>query len=168
MRPLPAPGEQRIETRYPGFDIEADSSGYFKVGHIYKQGPADHEYTKIEKGNFVLAVDGKDLRTTDNYWKLLNVLPGRKFEFTVNSKPEREGAWSVIIDPISPTAQRDLEYQRWVDGRKALVDRLSNGEIGYLHIRAMDGPSLNLFIRELTENVGRKALDHRRSIQYRR
>ena len=27
--------------------------GYYKVGHIYKDGPADHDYLKIETGNFI-------------------------------------------------------------------------------------------------------------------
>ena len=32
------------QTRYPGFDLVADASGLFKVGHVYTDGPADHEW----------------------------------------------------------------------------------------------------------------------------
>ena len=35
---------------------------------------------------------------------------------------------------------------------------VSKGEIGYLHIRAMDQPSLRKFERDLLENQGKKAL----------
>jgi tricorn protease len=38
------------------------------------------------------------------------------------------------------------------------VDKLTNGEIGYLHIKAMDGPSLEKFQEDLIENRGKKAL----------
>ncbi|MBS1855989.1 MAG: PD40 domain-containing protein [Acidobacteria bacterium] len=155
------PGEQaqeRIQTRYPGFDLEPDASGYYKAGHVYRKGPADHDYIKIEPGNFILAVNGKEMKTSDNYWKLFNILPGRKFEFLVNNKPSAEGAWRVEIEPIAGTAMSDLMYARWVDEHEAMVKQLTGGEIGYLHIRAMDAPSLAKFQRDLLENQDKKAL----------
>jgi tricorn protease len=151
-------GQDRIQTHYPGFDLAPDASGYYKVSYIYRKGPADHDYVKIVPGNYILAVNGKELKSTDNYWKLFNLLPGRKFEFTVNSKPQMEGAWTVSLEPLTAQAHGDLEYARWVDERKAMVDKLSNGEIGYLHIRAMNAPSLQKFERDLLENQGKRAL----------
>jgi tricorn protease len=155
------PGEaaqERIQTRYPGFELMPDASGFYKVGYIFRKGPADHEYLKIAPGNFVLAVNGKDLKTSDNYWKLFNILPGRKFEFLVNSKPGAEGAWTVEVEPIAGSAMTDLLYARWVDDHKDMTARLTNNEIGYLHIRAMDAPSLAKFQRDLLENQDKKAL----------
>jgi tricorn protease len=152
------PAPERVQTDYPGFDLEPDASGYYKVTYIYRKGPADHDYVKITPGNYVLAVNGKELKSSDNYWKLFNLLPGRKFDFTVNSKPQMEGAWSVSLEPLNQQAQGDLEYDRWVADRKAMVDKLSNGQIGYLHIRAMNAPSLQKFERDLLENLDKKAL----------
>ena len=37
------PGTERVQTRYPGFDLAPDAAGFFKVAYIYKKGPADHE-----------------------------------------------------------------------------------------------------------------------------
>jgi tricorn protease len=151
--------QERAQTRYPGFDLEPDSdAGYYKVGHVYKKGPADHDYVKLEKGNYILAVNGKELKTTDNYWKVFNLAFGRKFDFTINSKPETDGSWTVSIEPLSGTAQSNLDYQRWVDARKAMVEKLSDGRVGYLHIKAMDGPSFAKFQRDLLDNLDKKAL----------
>jgi tricorn protease len=147
-----------VQTRYPGFDIEPDASGYYKIGHIFKKGPADHEYLKFSTGNYILAVNGKDLKTSDNYWRLFNLVSGRKFEFTINTKPQLEGAWTVGLEPLSGAAQAELEYERWVDHRREMVEKISNGEIGYLHIRAMDGPSLQRFERDFLDNLDKKAL----------
>jgi tricorn protease len=156
------PGElqptERLQTRYPGFELAADPSGYFKVSRIYRKGPADHEYVKLANGNFILAVDGKELKTRDNYWQLFNILPGQKFEFLVNSKPSMEGAWSVDLQPLTGVQQGNLEYDLWVDDRKAMVEKLTGGEIGYLHIKAMDAPSLLKFQEDLIDNRGKKAL----------
>ena len=150
--------EERIQTRHPGFELAPDASGYYKVSYIFRKGPADHDYVKLAVGNYVLAVDGKELKSSDNYWKLFNILPGRKFEFLVNDKPSADGAWTIAIDPLTGTAFGDLEYARWVDDHKQMVAKLSNGEVGYLHIRAMDAPSLTKFQNELLENQDKKAL----------
>ena len=150
--------EERAQTRYPGFDLEPDASGYYKVSYVYKNGPADHDFVKLATGNYLLAVNEKPLKTSDNYWKLFNILPGRKFEFLVNSKPSTEGAWTVNLEPLNGGAQGNLQYDRWVEDRKQMVAKLTNGEIGYLHIRAMDAPSLAKFQRDLLENQDKKAL----------
>jgi tricorn protease len=150
--------EERIQTRHPGFDLAPDASGYYKVSYIYRKGPADHDYVKLAAGDYVLAVDGKELKSGENYWKLFNILPGRKFEFLVNDKPSTDGAWTIAVDPLTSTAFGDLEYERWVDDHKQMVAKLSNGQIGYLHIRAMDAPSLTKFQNELLENQDKKAL----------
>jgi tricorn protease len=151
-------GSERVSTRYPGFDLESDASGYYRVSHIYKKGPADHDYVRLANGNYILAVNGKALKTGDNYWKLFNLVSGRKFEFTVNSKPGKEGAWTISLEPLGSTSQGNLEYERWVESRKSMVQKLSNGQVGYLHIRAMNGPSFQKFQRDLLDNLGKKAL----------
>ena len=56
-------------TRQPGFDVVFDPSGFYRVGHIYKDGPADHDFLKIREGDYIIALDGRDLKTTDNYWR---------------------------------------------------------------------------------------------------
>jgi tricorn protease len=151
-------GGDRIQTHYPGFDLAPDASGFYKVTHIYRKGPADHDYVKISSGNYIVAVNGHELKTPENYWKLFNLLPGRKFDFAVNSKPSLDGAWNVSLEPLTQQAMANLEYDRWVDDHRAMVEKASNGEIGYLHIRAMDAPSLERFQRDLIENRGKKAL----------
>ncbi len=152
------PPREPVVTRFPGFELEPDASGFYKVALIYHKGPADHDYVKLAKGNFITSVNGKDLRTTDNYWRMFNLLPGEKFEFQVNSKPTADGAWKVGVDPVPQAAQAELEYERWVADRKDTVKQLSGGKIGYLHIKAMDAPSLARFQKELTENLDKKAL----------
>ena len=64
----------------------------------------------------------------------------------------------MTIEPIAAAAFGNLQYARWVDDRREMVDKLSNGEIGYLHIRAMDAPSLRQFELDLAANRTKKAL----------
>jgi tricorn protease len=147
-----------VQTRYPGFDLVADASGFYRVGHIYKDGPADRDYLKIKPGDYILAVDDRDLKATDNYWRAFTHSAGSKFHVLLNDKPAKEGAWTVSITPVPGGEFTDLQYARWVTDRREMVNKLGNGEIGYLHIRAMDAPSLRQFQLDLAANRTKKAL----------
>jgi len=148
--------ENAQQTRYPGFNLIPDASGFYKVGHVYKDGPADRDYLKLKEGQFVVSVDNHDLKSGDNYWQYFTLAPGTKFHFMINDKPAKEGAWDVAITPIG--SMGDLMYAKWVDDRRDIVTKQSNGEIGYLHIRAMDAPSLRQFQLDLAANRTKKAL----------
>jgi tricorn protease len=150
--------ERTQQTRYPGFNLVADASGFYKVGHIYKDGPADRDYLKIKEGHYVVAVDDHDLKSGDNYWRFFTLAPGTKFHFLVNDKPAKEGAWEVTVTPINNGEFGNLQYAKWVADRRDIVTKASNGEIGYLHIRAMDAPSLRQFQLDLAANRTKKAL----------
>ena len=65
------PVQDKVQTRYPGFTLVADASGYYKVESIYRKGPADHEYFKIAPGNFVMAIERQG--TQDQGQLLANV-----------------------------------------------------------------------------------------------
>ncbi|MCI0465090.1 MAG: S41 family peptidase [Gemmataceae bacterium] len=145
-------------TRYPGFEAEADKSGYYKVKHVYKDGPADKDYVKVRVGDFILAVDGLLIKAGDNYWQHYTAAPGGRLEFLVNDQPALEGAWKARVTPVSSLQQATLQYEKWVEDRRAMVDRLTNGQFGYLHIRQMNEGALRRFERELAQLSTKKAL----------
>jgi tricorn protease len=103
-------------------------------------------------------VNDAPLKSGDNYWKHYNLAPGRKLEFTVNSKPSAEGAWTTKVEPVNGGAYGTLQYEKWVEERRQIVDKLSNGEIGYVHIRQMNEASLRKFERDLSDNHFKKAI----------
>jgi tricorn protease len=129
VTPLPNPARATTETRYPGFDLVSDPSGFYKVGHIYRNGPADHDYLKIRTGHVIVSVDGHDLKTSESYWRYFTIAAGSKFHFLINDKPVKEGAWELTIAPAAGPAFADLQDERWVDDRREMVTKASNGEI---------------------------------------
>jgi tricorn protease len=109
-------------------------------------------------GDYLIAIGGKPVKTGDNYWALLNHRLNRKVEVTFNNKPTGEGAWTTRIEPITQGAFNQLRYERWVKQRREVVEKMSGGRIGYVHIQAMNQPSLRKFERELRENRDKEAL----------
>ncbi len=120
-----------------------------KVIAVLPRGPGDQSGKRIDIGEYIVSIDGKDVRLNEDLYRELNGRVDKTVEVLVNSKPTREGARSVKIRPISSTANADLEYERWVTSRREKVDELSGGALAYLHIRAMDQTSLQRFQREL-------------------
>jgi tricorn protease len=141
-----------VMTRHLGLDLQPDApSGRYKVTHIYEDGPADKDWIKVETGNYLIAIDGKPVKAGDDYASFLGRRLNRKVELTFNTKPNPEGAWSVKYEPIPMAAFANLRYERWVKQRRAAADKLSGGRVGYLHIKAMDPPSLARFKKDLGE-----------------
>ena len=76
----------------------------------------------------------------------------------MDGRPAKEGASTIKVAPISQQAFSNLQYEKWVDDRRAMVEKLSGGEIGYLHIRQMDQPSLQKFEKDLAAQGRKKAM----------
>jgi tricorn protease len=159
--PGPQGREGSVATGHLGVELVSDEqAGRYRITHIYEDGPADKDWVKVSVGDYLLAINGKSVKAGDNYWPLLNNNNrlNRKVEITVNNKPTEEGAWRTRIEPVSAQAYSQLRYERWVSQRREQVEKLSNGRIGYLHIQAMNQPSLRLFEKEIRENRNKEAL----------
>jgi tricorn protease len=112
----------------------------------------------VKAGDYLLAINGKQVKARDEYWEILNSRLNRKVVVTFNSKPAEDGAWNTRIEAISTNAYSQLRYERWVKERRQKVDELSGGRIGYLHIQAMNQPSLRRFEKEIREFRNKEAL----------
>jgi tricorn protease len=158
----PPPGrreEGAVSTGHLGLELEPDAAaGRYRVTYIYEDGPADKDWVKVKVGDYLLAIDGKPVKAGDEYWSLLNYRLNRKVAVTFNDKPTADGAWRTRIEPTSMGNYSTLRYERWVKERRAEVDKLSGGRVGYIHIRAMDPPSLRRFEKELREYRNKEAM----------
>src|SRR6266850_291303 len=148
-----------VSTGNLGIELEPDAAaGRYRVTYVYEDGPADKDWVKVSNGDYLIAIGGKQVKAGDNYWELMNSRLNRKVEVTFNNKPAEEGAWKARIEPVNQQAYSQLRYERWVKTRRDLVDKLSAGRVGYLHIQAMNPPSLKRFEKELRENHNKEAV----------
>jgi tricorn protease len=159
----PPPGGGRdpnaVSTGHLGVDLEPDSAaGRYRVTHVYENGPADKDWVKVAVGDYLIAINGKPVKVGDEFWSLLNHRLNRKVAVSFNNKPTPEGAWSTRIEPTSMGAFSQLRYERWVKERREAVDKLSGGRVGYVHIQAMNAPSLRKFEKELREYRHKEAM----------
>ena len=100
------------------------------------------------------AIGGHQIAAGENWYPLLNRKAGDLLRLSL-SDPETGKKWQETVKPISQGAENELLYQRWVRSRRAEVDRLSGGRLGYAHIRTM---SDNRY-REIFEDIFGKAVE---------
>ena len=99
----------------------------------------------IRVGEYVLAINGEELKLDDDPWRLLRNRADAPVQLTVNSRPTPEGARIVSYRPI--TDEQNLLYLDWVKGNMEMVDRLSGGRLGYLHVPDMGVNGIREFIK---------------------
>ena len=146
--PSPANGELGVETE--------PAPGGFRVTRVVPGSPADQLASRIHIGEIILAVDdtrlaeGEDaMPHTDLHFALVGTR-GRETLLEVRPIDAEDGDIRfVLIEPVSSGAMTTLRYEDEVAQRRAEVDRLSNGRLGYLHIRGMNMPSVRDFERDL-------------------
>src|SRR5437588_3160306 len=158
----PPPGGRAaggVSTGNLGVELEPDKvAGRYRVSYVYEAGPADKDWVKVNVGDYLIAIGDKQVKTGDEYWQLLNDRLNRKVEVTFNKNPNEDGAWKTRIETINGGAYSNLRYDRWVKERRQKVDEISNGRVGYVHIRAMDPPSLRKFEKEIREFRNKEAM----------
>lgn len=128
------------------FDPEFAGPG-LKVRDVLPAGPADQRKSRIAKGEIVVSIDGTPVDRATDLSTVLNLPAGREVALRVK-KPDGEER-DVTLRPITYGAARQILYEKWMDDNRALVERHSNGTLGYLHVSAMSMPSFFKFEKEL-------------------
>jgi len=149
------PQPNAYQTRYLGFEMTPDAGGY-KVTHIYRDGPADKEWVDLKVGEYVTAIDGTPIKAGDNYWKLLNSPLNPYVAVTVASSPTAAESRTIRIESVGSLT--DIKYEEWVANNRDYVDKATNGQIAYVHIRAMNQPSLAKFETEVNHFWNKKGI----------
>jgi len=116
-----------------------------KIAEIIKGGPLDKENIKAKKGMIIQEIDGISITADIDYAKLLNRKEG-KFTSLKIYDPITKTTQVISLKPISLGEENGLLYKRWVRANEKLVDSLSHGTLGYVHIPGMsDGPYRNVY-----------------------
>ncbi|MEJ2507663.1 MAG: PDZ domain-containing protein, partial [Ignavibacteriaceae bacterium] len=135
---------QKENTGLLGIEITNNDGGIL-VERVVPESPADKIESKLNVGDIIRKVNGEDVGGNVNFYSKFVNTANERVLLDVKSKDgiSRE----VVIRPVSSI--NDLLYNEWVNDRKKLTEKYSNGKIGYIHIRAMGWASFEEFEREL-------------------
>ena len=131
----------------------AIESGRYKITRIYDteswnpdlRAPLAAPGVDVKVGDFVVAINGIELKAPDNIYRLLDGTANRQTVLAVNSRPVLEGARQVTVIPVAN--EQTLRTRAWVESNRRLVDKLSNGQLAYVHLPNTGQPGYASFNR---------------------
>ena len=145
-RPAGGPGSDRIGDIGLRYDREAFEAGRgLVVREVVTLGPAFIEGT-IRTGERLVSVNGTAITPSTNLDALLQNQVARRTVLGIEGTTGRRDA---VVRPVSASAAAGLVYRQWVNNRRAYVERVSGGRLGYVHIPDMSEGSLNQLYLDL-------------------
>ncbi|HQZ97144.1 MAG TPA: PDZ domain-containing protein [Pyrinomonadaceae bacterium] len=135
-----------------GADFVIDS-GRYKVARIYDneswnpdlRSPLAVPGANVNAGDYILAINGVELKAPDNIYRLLDGTANRQISLTVNDKPSMDGSRSVTVVPVAN--EQALRTRAWVEANRRTVDKLSDGQLAYVYIPNTGQPGYTSFNR---------------------
>jgi tricorn protease len=143
----------RAPVGLPGalFELDAEA-GLYRIASIYRGHNAETKYrsplTEVgvdaKVGDYVLAIDGVELKGEDNPYRLLQYKTD-PVTLTLNSSPSMTGSRETTYEPLRSEAS--LRYLGWVLGNYDKVTEMTDGKVGYLHIPDMGSDGIAEWIK---------------------
>lgn len=138
------------------FDESKGGNGLL-IQEVIKGGPLDKAESKIRAGQVITAIDGNPITGNIDWAIFLNRKKGLNVLLSV--KDEAGKTFEEVVKPISLGEENALLYKRWTKKMEDMVDQLSGGKVGYVHVQAMNDASYrNVYDEVLGKNRGKKAL----------
>lgn len=109
--------------------------GTFQIAEILKGSPLLEQDTEIMAGMTLTAVNGTTLDSSVNLHALLNGKKGERTRLTF--RPQSGDAFDIVVKPASVRDEPGMMYDRWVESRRKIVEELSAGRLGYVHVPRM-------------------------------
>jgi len=144
----------RPKVALPGARFELDkASGRYRIAKIFQGQNEEERYRtplteigrNVKVGDYVLAIDGEELRGNDNPYQRLRNKADRPVQLTVNDTPNMDGARQITFNPI--TSETSLVYLDWVTRNREQVAQMTKGRVGYLHVPDMGADGIREFIK---------------------
>lgn len=129
------------------YDFNYTGNG-LKIEEVIDKGPLIKADSKIKAGVIIEKIDGNPIVASQDFYQLLNHKVGKNTLLSLLD-PQSKDKWTEVVKPITLRDENQLLYNRWVEIMRKETDRLSNGRLGYVHVRGMNSASF----RQVYEDV---------------
>ena len=126
-----------------------------KIKEIMKKSPFAIIKSEVTEGCIIEQIDGQTIEAGMDYFPMLEGKAGKKVLLSIYN-PANGKRFNVSVKAISSGEQNNLLYNRWVERCRKMVDKLSNGQIAYVHVKGMDSQSFRTVYSELLSDKNRQ------------
>jgi tricorn protease len=146
---------KKVGTGLLAADLSYDpESGFWKIEKIYRgdfpmpewSSPLARADLRVKAGQWLVAIDGKPLTKGEDYLKRLANRAGHEVELSINDTPSLKDARRVVVKTVGEDTR--IRYATWVRENREHVDKMSKGQVGYIHLYDMSARGLTQFARD--------------------
>jgi tricorn protease len=148
-----------------GVDYELDpASGMYRFKKIYRgenwnqdlRSPLTEPGINVKEGDYLLAVNGRQLRAPENPYELFVNTANETVTLTVNSKASEDGAHNVLVEPIND--EYNLRELNMIETNRKKVDAATGGKVGYIYLPDMGEAGLDQFVKQYFPQIRKQGL----------
>lgn len=163
-----SPGDSGFESEtIPGGLLGADyevKNGRYRFKKVFGglnwtpdlRSPLTEPGVDVAAGEYLLAVDGKQLRHPDNLYERFERSAGRLLTITVGPNPDGTGSRDVDVVPVESEAA--LRNRDWVEGNLKRVSEATGGRVAYVYVPNTAGLGHTYFKRYFFPQADRQAI----------
>ncbi len=138
----------------PGARFELDAkTGRYRISRIFAgeneedtyRSPLTEVGVDVHVGDYVLTINGRELRAGTDPYELLRAAPNQPAEWRVSADADGKAARTIRYQPLS--SENSLLYLAWATRNRERVDGMSQGRLGYIHLPDMGEAGIREFIK---------------------
>jgi tricorn protease len=143
-----------VRTGFLGIDWELQGDA-FRIRRIVKPAPWDTEVRspfdkpgmKIKAGDCIHAVNGVPLDTSKDPYAAFEGLSGKTVSLSISTSGNKEEAEQVVVKCLSQQEETNLRYLEWIENNRRMVEKLSEGRLGYIYMSNTSGQGQQELVR---------------------
>jgi len=154
------PETKRIPVGLLGADYKVEN-GRYRFAHIYDgenwnpqlHAPLTQPGVNVAEGEYLLAVNSREVRGSDNVYSFFEETAGRTILLRVGPNADGSGSREVSVVPIEN--EGGLRELAWVEGNRRKVDELSHGRLAYIYLPDTASGGYTFFNRYFFSQAGK-------------
>lgn len=164
---FPGGGDLPAGPHVPGGLLGADYSfdgGRYRLARIYDgerwnpglYAPLAQPGVNAKVGEFLLAIDGKDLTQATDVFEALEAKAGKQVKIKLGPSPDGKGSREVTVVPVG--SEFGLRERAWEEDNRRYVAKMTGGRGGYVHVPDTAQGGWTAFNRYYYAQVGKDGM----------
>jgi len=109
-----------------------------------------------QEGEYILAVDGRDLSAADNLFARLQDTVGKQVVLTVGPNADGSDSREIVVEPVD--SESGMRLWAWIENNRREVAEATDGRVGYVYLPNTAGPGYTFFNRMFHAQLDKDAL----------
>jgi tricorn protease len=159
------PRVARTEVGILGADYSLDAkSGRYRFTTIYRdrdwnsdvEAPLGMPGIGVKEGDYLLAVNGRPLKSPENLYAAFVGTTGKQTRITVGSTPADPKPRTYTVKPVASEAS--VRYTAWVKANREKVAKATDGRIAYIHVPNTTTEGIQEFTKQYYPQVDKQGI----------